>query len=988
MYNISAEELELFRKCYRQTALIKVYGIPGLTDITDADILANGLVVDRYCFPSKSLEIGTAIASEMSLTLDNCTGKFDGVDFDGVTFSVAIGIKKWDAKPTDNATICYVPLGVYTVDEKSKNASTIVLNALDNMAKFDRPYDTDLSYPATLEEILQDACAKCGVIQYTTDFTNASYQVVNKPSAANLTYRQVIQWVAELAGANAWMDWDGVLRLSWFENTDLTISGADRYDSDEEEYSVTITGVKVVTSDGDASLVGENGYILNIDENGLVQSGANVLAHSIYDVVGGFSYLPYSCTMRPAPFLFPMDRITYIDHKGNEHSTIVSAVTYIMNGVTTVSGEGIGTTQGNYSPTDGVTKQEKIIIEKVKKDFEKNNTEKYSILLHLNQIIGGAFGLYQTEIEDNGVKTFYLHDKSTLADSTIIYVFNAGGFAWTDDWNNGQPVWKYGFTQNGNAVYHILSAYKIQTEYLEAGSVTAEKLSQTYKSSVDKAISDGDVSVTQAFIAADGVLDSSITAEKTRAEGIEETLSSRISANATEISAKVNRTYDDSSSSFGWTLTEDEFSVRSNGKSVMSITPSGGLAVQGNITATSGVIGGCKIENGILCVSAANIIDKLTASKINADGITASGVTISGNITATSGTFSNCVIDNTCTIKGTLTSDIICTNESTNDRAKGEIKFDTLNGIYASYIMRVTDQENSRRKSQLYLGYREEGRMTCGLTSPYQIDGDTMKQYGYYTSGQGVTYLTAGYTINLEVPDMAKGTIWLKADNLRVINNTSVEIGTKGTNTSIVMYGQTSQYFTAQIANNWHHDDNIHQVTVGTYLRAYAKAQNASAETLTCEMWYNYGSRYFNISSKANSIAIGSTNASGNNVLEGTWQLQSGAIVSSDVRVKHDITDVSDKYDLLFDALKPRLYRYNNGTSGRLHSGFVAQEVADAMQTANVPTSDFAAYCVDKAGTENEVSGLRYEEFVALNTWQIQRLKTRIAIMERMIKNG
>lgn len=625
MYNISAEELELFRRCYRQTARIKVFGVTGLTDITDADILMNGLTIDRYCFSSGTLEIGTAIASELSLTLDNHTGKFNDYDFDGATLSVSIGIKKWDAKAWEKAVIHYVPVGIFTVDEKSKNTSTIVLNALDNMVRFDKSYDTDLSYPATLADILQDACTKCGVSQYTTDFPNASYEVAERPSSENLTYRQIVQWVAELAAANAWIDWNGSLRLNWFEATDLTISGADRYSSDEAEYAVTITGVRVSISDDDTALAGENGCVLNIEGNDLAQSGAAGIAENIYEKVGGFAYLPYSCTTRPAPFLFPLDRITYIDNEHKTHSTIVSAMTYVLNGVTTVSGEGIGETQASYAPTGGTTKQEKIIIEKVKKDLEKDNTEKYSTLLHLNQIISGAFGLYQTEIEDNGVKTFYFHDKPTLAGSTIIYVFNAGGFAWTDDWNNGQPIWKYGFTQDGNAVYHILSAYKIQTKYLDAGSVTAEKLSQAYKSSVDKAISDGDARVTQAFTAADGVLNSSITAEKTRAEGVETRLSTAIEQNATSISLLV--TNGEVRGGVIIQAINDETTVKIAASKVdltgyVTISGlSGGTTTINGACIKTGTISAERIDTDNLTVKAANIDGVLSAEQVSVSGI-------------------------------------------------------------------------------------------------------------------------------------------------------------------------------------------------------------------------------------------------------------------------------------------------------------------------------------------------------------------------------
>jgi predicted RNase H-like nuclease (RuvC/YqgF family) len=46
-------------------------------------------------------------------------------------------------------------------------------------------------------------------------------------------------------------------------------------------------------------------------------------------------------------------------------------------------------------------------------------------------------------------------------------------------------------------------------------------------------------------------------------------------------------------------------------------------------------------------------------------------------------------------------------------------------------------------------------------------------------------------------------------------------------------------------------------------------------------------------------------------------------------------------------------------------------------------TQDCAAYCVDNFETGD--GGIRYEEIVSLNTWQIQKLKPRITAAETKI---
>lgn len=110
-----------------------------------------------------------------------------------------------------------------------------------------------------------------------------------------------------------------------------------------------------------------------------------------------------------------------------------------------------------------------------------------------------------------------------------------------------------------------------------------------------------------------------------------------------------------------------------------------------------------------------------------------------------------------------------------------------------------------------------------------------------------------------------------------------------------------------------------------------------------------------------------------------------GTEITSDRNCKNTISTLSDSYSTLFDNLKPVSYKYNKGTSNRLHTGFIAQEVEEAILAAGLTTQDFAAY-VNDGSNEDEARGLRYSEFIALNTHQIQLLKPRMAAAEAEIE--
>ena len=92
----------------------------------------------------------------------------------------------------------------------------------------------------------------------------------------------------------------------------------------------------------------------------------------------------------------------------------------------------------------------------------------------LNELVTNSLGYYKTEITDSttGAKTTYLHDKSTLEASDVIYVMTESGLAWTDEgWNSGSPTWQYGITSDGNAVLKVLTALGINADWINAGSI-------------------------------------------------------------------------------------------------------------------------------------------------------------------------------------------------------------------------------------------------------------------------------------------------------------------------------------------------------------------------------------------------------------------------------------------------------------------------------------------------------------------------------------
>ena len=109
---------------------------------------------------------------------------------------------------------------------------------------------------------------------------------------------------------------------------------------------------------------------------------------------------------------------------------------------------------------------------------------------------------------------------------------------------------------------------------------------------------------------------------------------------------------------------------------------------------------------------------------------------------------------------------------------------------------------------------------------------------------------------------------------------------------------------------------------------------------------------------------------------------ESGAITTSDLNRKNSIEELPKKYIDMMDIITPKRFKLNDGTSGRYHVGFIAQDVERAMINSGIDSTEFGGWVKDVDEDGNDIYMLRYDEFGAIYAAKIKQLESRIVQLE------
>lgn len=475
-------------------------------ELTGADIVEKSLKLKETVISGTEFSVGGVAAADLSISLVNQDGKFDDVQLNGAIIRPEVGLKVGEDYE-------WVPLGVFVIDtveaaikNPARPFSSVNLMAGDYMLRFDRPFSkVSIPFPVTAKNLLTAVCQHCGVPLGTSSFLHDDYVIQTRPEG-DITCRDIVHYIAELACSWARCNRQGQLELGWFKNPapirevnidgnnpDVNVDGGDfswwnnktydggvfapeepdavldvmnRYDLSIDDDPVFITGVSHETDDG-VTLIGSDRYAIRIVDNPLIQDNAEDVLRDIFERLSGFAFLPFQSNRRDDPAMQAGDMIELIGNNGQTYRTIITEYNYVYGDKCPIKATGVSEVAAGYQYS--VDKKISRLRRKIGEKQEQLDAMDIAIR-NATAIISGMWGGYKIDgdtLEDEQYHgNTFIADHPDITQAQKVWRINLGGIGYSENGVNGpyQSAW----TNDGTFVTNLIVADMIRSGLLQS----------------------------------------------------------------------------------------------------------------------------------------------------------------------------------------------------------------------------------------------------------------------------------------------------------------------------------------------------------------------------------------------------------------------------------------------------------------------------------------------------------------------------------------
>lgn len=258
-------------------------------------------------------------------------------------------------------TMDWTKMGEYFIDdiEIDRNSNTTTLTMMDGMYKFNQPYVTDLTFPATIKDVVTEMCTKFDVTLQNPDISVDAlrYTISEKPKKDKITFREVLSSAIQLIGMSAFFNRDGKLEIRGLEESNIKITSDSYYlhglKKSEIEYQIAGITCKAEKSTYTVGL--RTGRSLEIQNDFMTQAYLDDLYFNLKNI----RYYPYTLEFQGHLKLNVGQWVTVVTNKNETYKLPIFSLSYDFKGglSSKISADTRAGNDAQYSYTGSLTKK-------------------------------------------------------------------------------------------------------------------------------------------------------------------------------------------------------------------------------------------------------------------------------------------------------------------------------------------------------------------------------------------------------------------------------------------------------------------------------------------------------------------------------------------------------------------------------------------------------------------------------------------------------
>lgn len=412
---------------------------------------------------SGDITIGQVVSSYISATIPTPSFALASAN---VSHSMGIG-----------STPEWVAIGQYQVDKSSirSRQGYTSFNAYDKLHDTGNTYLSSLTFPASLQAILNDVCAQAGIVPLGLGFD----YTLSENEFDGYTLRDMIGFIAAFCGKNAYLSPSGALEFRWFGAAGYIADGTRANVPYIGESNCTITRLICQNSAGVISSGSGQGMYFTCPF--MTQERLN----QILSWYSGFTYRKAEVDIPYGNFCLQSGDIITVTTTGTSLSVPIMANSWTYDGglSSTVTSFGVSDYSGTANnaserPISSQRLQSIMDMKKAEKDAKTREAQQHITIQgeieRATELITGATGGYiKLEFGGNGeTAELLIMDEPDIDDALNVWVFNQNGLGHMQRETTSDPFSQVNvaLTREGTVVAERIAGQKISGVKLESTS--------------------------------------------------------------------------------------------------------------------------------------------------------------------------------------------------------------------------------------------------------------------------------------------------------------------------------------------------------------------------------------------------------------------------------------------------------------------------------------------------------------------------------------